>query len=154
MIYCNDYIKLTKGYLRNLVYYQVAVSNMNDDLEEIRKTLGDAKIASYETNPGGASELNGVEAKAEKALQYREKLEQMRKLQVQVEKLERSIEKLPDSEREAVRMFYIYRQSYEEIMQSLHISHSTCRRRISNGTRNVSVMLFGDKALEQVKFVS
>ena len=153
MIYCNDYIRLTKSYLRNLVYYRVAISNMSEDIAEDKESIG-AAIASYETNPGGASELNGVEASAEKSMRCTEQMRQLIKLQHQVKKLERCIDNLPADEKEAVRMFYLYRQTYEEMSSSLHISISTCRRRVSKGTKAVAVMLFGERAGEQIQFAS
>lgn len=155
MIYCNDYIRLTKGYLRNLVYYRVAISNMSEDIAEDKESIGSAKIiATYETNPGGASELNGVEASAEKSMRCSEQMRQLIKLQRQVKKLERCIDSLSADEKEAVRMFYLYRQTYEEMSSSLHISISTCRRRVSKGTKAVAVMLFGERAGEQIQFAS
>lgn len=154
MIYCNDYIRLTKGYLRNLVYYRVAISNMSEDIAEDAESIGAAKIASYETNPGGASELNGVEASAEKSMHCSEQMRQLSKLQRQVRKLEKCMENLPPEEKEAVQLFYLYRQTYEQMSSSLHISISTCRRRVSKGTKAVAVMLFGERAGEQIQFAS
>lgn len=154
MIYCNDYIRLTKGYLRNMVYYQVAISNMKEDLKEMEDSLGDAKIASYEANPGGQNELNGVEARADKAIRYKEQAKQVQKLERQVQKIERCIDKLPADQKDAVKMYYLYRQSYDEMVSSLHISHSTCRRRVNGGTKAVAMMLFGERAGEQIQFAS
>ena len=154
MIYCNDYIRLTKSYLRNLVYYRVAISNMTEDIKEDAESIGTAKIANYEANPGGASELNGVEAGAEKSIHCSEQMRQLSKLQRQVRKLEKCMENLPPEEKEAVRLFYLYRQTYEQMSSSLHISISTCRRRVSKGTKAVAVMLFGERAGEQIQFAS
>ena len=154
MIYCNDYIRLTKGYLRNLVYYRVAISNMTEDIKEDAESIGTAKIANYEANPGGTSELNGVEAGAEKSMRCTEQMRQLSKLQRQVAKLERCIDNLSADEKEAVRLFYLYRQTYEQMSSSLHISISTCRRRVSKGTKAVAVMLFGERAGEQIQFAS
>jgi len=154
MIYCNDYIRLTKGYLRNMVYYQVAISNMKEDLKEMEDSLGDAKIASYEPNPGGQNELNGVESRADKAIRYKEQAKQVQKLERQVRKIERCIDKLPADQKDAVKMYYLYRQSYDEMVSSLHISHSTCRRRVNGGTKAVAMMLFGERAGEQIQFAS
>ncbi len=154
MIYCNDYIRLTKGYLRNMVYYQVAISNMKEDLKEMEDSLGDAKIASYEANPGGQNELNGVESRADKAIRYKEHAKQVQKLERQVQKIERCIDNLPPDQKDAVKMYYLYRQSYDEMVSSLHISHSTCRRRVNGGTKAVAMMLFGERAGEQIQFAS
>lgn len=154
MIYCNDYIRLTKGYLRNMVYYQVAISNMKEDLKEMEDSLGDAKIASYEANPGGQNELNGVESRADKSIRYKEQAKQVHKLERQVQKIERCIDKLPADQKDAVKMYYLYRQSYDEMVSSLHISHSTCRRRVNGGTKAVAMMLFGERAGEQIQFAS
>jgi RNA polymerase sigma factor (sigma-70 family) len=127
---------------------------MTEDIKEDAESIGNAKIASYETNPGGTNELNGVEASAEKSMRCSEQMRQLSKLQRQVRKLEKCMENLPPEEKEAVRLFYLYRQTYEQMSSSLHISISTCRRRVSKGTKAVAVMLFGERAGEQIQFAS
>ena len=161
MIYCNDYIKLTKNYLRNMGYYQVAVANMTDDIQDMAEDLKEisAKIANYEQNAGGGSgELNAVESAAarrvEQADAYKQQVYELQKLQRQVRKLERCIDSLPKDEKEAVRLYYIHKLSYDDMVDSLHVSHSTCKRRIKSGTRAVAIMLFGDKAGNRIQFAS
>ena len=59
----NDYVKLTKDYLRNYPYYKQAVENMTDDIEEIKVRLADEspKTPSYGLETGGGhSELNAT----------------------------------------------------------------------------------------------
>ena len=160
MIRANDYVKLTKGYLRNLSYYRIAVVNMTDDIKEMAESLSDVstKIASYEQTAGGNSELNAVEAetarRAEQSIRYKEHAHALRKLQLQIKKLERCIAELPDEEREAIRLFYMERLNYDDITEYLHISHSTCKRRINRATKAIAVMLFGDRADKPVQFAS
>ncbi|SHI62342.1 hypothetical protein SAMN02745671_01190 [Anaerovibrio lipolyticus DSM 3074] len=66
MVVCNDYMNLTKDYLRNIPYYKVAVNNMVDDIRDMEESLKDVsvKIAPYDAMPGGHSDMNETEIKA------------------------------------------------------------------------------------------
>ena len=159
MIY-NDYIKLTRDYLKNLPYYEVAVANMTDDIKEIQVSLQDVstKIASYEHNPGGSGTMTVVEAEMEKrseqASAFKKQAHELRKLQIQLAKINRCISNLPKEEKQAVNAYYINRLSYEDMAEHLGWSERTCKRRVKTATKAVTTMLFGHKAEANILFVS
>lgn len=160
MIYANDYARLTKDYLQNISYYRVAIVNMTDGIREMEESLRDVspKIASYEQTAGGASVLNIVEAESERRLlkiaECKEQLHELHKLKRQVEKIERGIASLPEEEKQAVTLFYIRKLTYKDMAEHLKWSERTCRRRVSAGTKNIALMLFGERAKRQILFVS
>lgn len=156
----NDYIKLTKGYLKNLSYYEVAVANMTDDVKEIEESLKDVctKVSKYEQNPGGFTELAAVESevenRAEQASRFKLRAKELHKMQLQVKKLRRCIDNLSKEEKDALKLFYTYKFSYEDMADELNVSERTCKRRVETGTKAVAIMLFGDKAGDKIMFAS
>ena len=62
MNYCyNDYLKLTKEYLRSLNYYREAEKNLSGEIEDIGRELDGVSIRSANAGSevhGGGSELN------------------------------------------------------------------------------------------------
>lgn len=158
----NDYIKLTRDYLRNIGYYRIAVANMNSDIKDLESQMQDVpvKITDYGPMPGGGggAELNGVERAAESQIMaeddYLRKTSEMKQLSRQIDRLETCIDNLPPDEQKAVKLFYIDRLSYGELAGAMGWSERTVRRRVNSGTRAVAVMLFGPKAEKTVQFVA
>jgi RNA polymerase sigma factor (sigma-70 family) len=158
----NDYIKLTRDYLRNIGYYRIAVANMGTDIKDLESRMRDVpiKIADYGAEPpgGGSGELNGVERAAESKLEvaedYKRKSAELKQLSRQIDRLENCISNLPEEEQKAVKLFYIDRLNYGELACAMGWSERTVRRRVNSGTRSVAVMLFGQKAEKTVQFVA
>lgn len=161
MNYCyNDYLKLTKEYLRSLNYYREAEKNLSGEIEDIGRELDGVSIRSANAGSevhGGGSELNGVEREAETRMhlenQYAELLMERSQLQKQIGKLERAIGTLPQDEKEAVELFFCNRMSYADISVTMSYSERTCRRHVSNATKSIAFMLFGDRANRRVEFI-
>ncbi len=156
----NDYVKLTRDYLRNIGYYRIAVANMSTDIKDLESRIQDVpiKITDYGLEPpGGGSELNGVEREAESKMEaeedYKRKSAELKQLSRQIDRLEICIDNLPDEEQKAVKLFYIDRLNYGELACAMGWSERTVKRRVSSGTRAVAVMLFGPKAEKTVQFV-
>lgn len=150
----NDCIRLTRDYLKKMEYQQIHITNLRETMAELEKKMGSAKIASYDSIPGGSSELNSVEAGAEEAMRYRKLKEEVEAMERHQAKVKRCIEQLPLDEKLAVEMFYFYRRSYDDMVSSLHLSYSTCRRRVRAGTYKIAYMMFGDRAEKKVLFLS
>ena len=158
----NDYIKLTRDYLRNIGYYRIAVANMDSDIKDLESQMQDVpiKITDYGLTPvgGGGDDLNGVERAAESKIiaeeDYKRKAAELHQLSRQIERLETCIDNLPPDEQKAVRLFYIDRLNYGELACAMGWSERTVRRRVSSGTKAVAVMLFGPKAEKTVQFVA
>lgn len=159
----NDYVKLTRDYLRNIGYYRIAVANMNMDIKELERQIADvpAKVTpSYSATPGGGGGdgLNGVESAVESLLadedDYKARVHELNQLSRQISRLETCIDALPPEEQTAVKLFYIDRLNYNELARVMSWSERTVRRRVNSGTKAVAVMLFGPKAERNVQFVA
>ena len=156
----NDYIKLTREYLRNLVYYGEAVKNLTAKIDDIEKELGGVSIKSPRLNEagGGTPELNTVEQtvadRAELAAKYQELTIERAKLQNQIGKVKSAVAKLPDDEREAVQLFFFDRLGYDGMARVRHYSRRTCQRRVLDATRSIALMMFGERANKRVIFIS
>ena len=156
----NDYMKLTKEYLRNLGYYKEAERNISGEIEAITRDLGGGSINSALAGDevhGGSSELNGVEREAERRVRqekrYGELLMARQRLREQIDKLERALTALPPTEKGIMDMFYTSHMSYADMAVSLNFSERTLKRRVSDATRSIAFMLFGDRAMHNVEFI-
>lgn len=155
----NDYLKLTKEYLRNLKYYKEAEQNIRERIDGITQELAGVSIKSGMGSgvQGGTPELNVVEMEAERRVQmerrYGELLMERASLQSQIDKLERAVEALPPSEKDIILKFFNYNMSYAEMAGTLNFSERTLKRRVSDATRSIAFMLFGDRANHRVEFI-
>lgn len=162
MIYCyNDYLKLTKEYLRNLNYYREAEKNLASALTDINAELGSVSIkSSNATNDevhGASLGLNSVERAAAYRInlehRYAEIIVERGLLRKHIDKLTRAISTLPRAEQEVVRLFFIDRLSYTRISETLSYSERTIKRRMHNAIHSIAVMLFGDRANRRMEFI-
>ena len=155
----NDCLRLTKGYLRDIEYYRVAATNLQDTISELTENLRDVstKIASYEQNPGGNSELTAVERESSKRMEMQDEqmkaLKSLHELQKILTKVDRGLEHLTDEERNALMYYYAEKKSYLEIADRQNISERSCRRRVRDATRKMALMMFGLKSTEKVMFL-
>lgn len=157
----NDYLKLTKDYLKNFAYYRQAINSISEDIEDIRKQLATESIkapAYGSDTSGGFNELNGIERAAENRIRLTKVSEELqencRVLERQMKKVTAAINTLPEDERQAVQMYYMDRMTYGVISEKLHLSERSCKRRISKATRSIAFMLFGLTANRNVFFVT
>ena len=157
----NDYLKLTKEYLKNFAYYRQAISSISEDIEDIRRQLAteSIKAPAYGSDTGGGfNELNGIERAAENRIRLtrvsEELQENCRVLQRQMKKVTAAIETLPEDERQAIQMYYMDRMNYGTMSEKLHLSERSCKRRISKATRSIAFMLFGLATQRDVFFVA
>ena len=147
----NDYVKLTKDYLRSYPYYKQAVKNMTDDIEEIKVRLADEspKTPSYglDTGGGGYSELNATERAADNRLHLERRCEQLqdnrRQLQIQIDKVDAAIGKLSVEDQEIVRLFYFEHLTHRDLAQRAFLSERSSKRHIQKATDSIALMLFG-----------
>lgn len=156
----NDYLKLTRAYLKNLPFYRRAADNLEMDIRDAREQLKEITVraVSYEGVSGGTGELTPTERAAEARLRSAERISsqelEYRALRNQCKRLELAIETLPPEEREAIELIYFEHFSYAAMARRLFLSERTCKRRLNQGVRKIAVMLFGLKAEERILFVS
>lgn len=157
----NDYLKLTKDYLKNFAYYRQAITSISEDIEDIHRQLATESIkapAYGSDTSGGFSELNGTERAAEKRIRLSKVSEELeencRVLKRQMKKVTAAIATLPEEEQEAIRMYYMDHLNYYAMSERLHLSERSCKRRVSKATHNIALMLFGLTAQRDVFFVA
>lgn len=156
----NDYVKLTREYLRNYPYYKQAVKSITEDIAEIREQLAveSPKTAKYGADTGGDySELNSTEQAAHKRmrLEYRqaELQDNCRALRLQMYKVEDAVNRLPDEDIEIVKLFYFDRLPHQDLARRLCLSERSSKRRVKKATETIAFMLFGLDAKKPLFFI-
>lgn len=155
---CNDYLQLTRKYLRNYRYYCEAIKNLTQELDEIKTGLSAISIASPGFGAGGGKgELNSTEREAalriEQKNKYLELACERSALQKQMDKLKSAMGKLPKEEQEAIRLFFFEGMNYDAIERIQPWSTRTCKRRVNEAVHKIALMLFGTRATQSVAFV-
>ena len=161
MSYCyNDYLKLTKEYLRSLNYYREAEKNLSASLTDIDVELGGVSIKSANAADeihGVSSELTSVERAAAYRInlenRYTEIIRERNLLRKHIDKLTRAINTLPPAEQEVIKLFFADCMSYTKISETLNYSERTIKRRMHNAIRSIAVILFGDRANRRMEFI-
>lgn len=156
----NDYLKLTKDYLRNYPYYKQAVKSISDDIKDIQTRLSyeSPKITTYGENTGGGyKELNGTEQAAEKRIwlerQCEELRENRRQLQTQIDKVDTAMSKLSTEDREIVELFYFDKLTHRNLAQRIYISERSSKRHVQKATEGIALMLFGIDTQRNIFFL-
>lgn len=155
----NDFIRLTKSYLRELDYYRQSVAILrekHDELSTKLKIIG-AKIPAYAETVSGHSELTQVEAESEKRIEQEKALmrctEDLTSLEKHIRRIEMCIDTLDDNEQEALKLYYRDKMTYSQLAMRLLWSERTCMRRVKEATKHIALMLFGEKSKESVLFL-
>lgn len=156
----NDYLTLTKEYVKELECFRAHVQNLNitlRELEESKKLVSPKVTAGYSPTPGGGGELTSTEAevnrKLEEERQYLRCQEDIRKMVTQIEKIENSISSLPDEDSRALVLHYGQGLTYGELAEVMHWSPRTCRRRVKEATKKVAIAMFGERTKEKIRFI-
>jgi len=155
----NDYLQLTRKYLRNYSIYTEAVENLTRRLRDIEVELGTVSITSpaLDGGNGGKGELTPVEREADRRIerrdQYDELFHERTKLRRQIQKIKGALDVLPEEEQDALRLFYFENKNHEVISRQLHWSIRTCQRRVNDAVRKVARIIFGEEAMQPVAFV-
>lgn len=157
---CNDYIKLTKGYLRNYVYYKQAVKNLELDISDIEQELNSTgvKISKYSADiGGGAGVLNETESNAANRIDLNNELnikkKELLRIKLHINKLEAALDTLPNQEHDVIKFHFIDRLTYMQISDELYFSERWVRNKINAGVKAIAIMLFGGVADENVAFI-
>lgn len=160
----NDYISMTRRYLKSYNEFKIAIENMTADIESHRLALSAADdvgsaIAKYGDTPlGGTPELNSVEGAAERRIRREKAIADLTanraEVQRMVDKIDRAVGALGDVDRMLVQCFYIDGKSWLAIGHEHHYSEKWARERGGKALRSVAFMLFGPRTVpEQLSFV-
>lgn len=152
----NDYVNMTKGYLRNYNKFIVAAKNLSNDIVTAEQFLVQsddiaAAVAKYGDEPGGgSSELTTVEAAAERHMDLQRNIVKMKRnlsqLQRLIAKIDRALESLDSEDRAIVQEFTIENKSAIEVANRHFYSERWVRTRAKNAMKEIALMIFGIKA--------
>ncbi len=156
----NDYLRITREYLRSYIQHQQAVKILTDDIDDIRGELSGKcgkMTASYSGQPGGGfQELTGPERTVDTHVNLRVRIAELyayrRDVMEHLESMDRAIRSLTEEEQQMVKYFFHERKSYKDIAETLNLSERSCQRRVSHIVRQVAKSIFGALASEEVKF--
>lgn len=157
----NDYITLTKSYLREYPSLKSAERNLLELIDGIDLELQDVsvKAAAYGVDhAGGAKDLTDTEQAADKRLHLThrrwELIQYWRRVSSLCKRIDTALTALSSDDRQLMQSYYFDRIGYTEVSRVMHSSERSCRRRVQQVTTQVASMLFGPFAKEQVMFVS
>ena len=150
----NDYIAITRRWLKDYNLFKVTIKNMNKNIE------AQQQILEYGDSPkGGGAELNAVEMAADDRIKRQQDIyEAMMNrddIQRHIDRLDSAIDSLEDEDREVLQEHYLEGDSWEHIGHNRHYSEQWARKKGGKALRQVAFILFGLKAKppEQIKFV-
>ncbi len=154
--YYNDYIRMTKFYVRNINYFRVALDNLRMRSREFSEELNGYEdipspvVAYKERTSKGAAELTNVEAATEKRLSKTAQLKRIEYEIVRLEgfmsRMERALSRLPDEDKKLLQDFVIDRRNADAVAYNLHLSRRTLFRKRDEIMEKMALMLFGPKA--------
>lgn len=156
----NDYIMLTKSYLKNYASYQQELQSIDRGILERKIELQSEpiKIATYgHTTREGSGELNSTEHAATNRLRLRQEIQVLECdksiLSGHIERMKEAVSTLSEEATELVKMIYIEQRSYKVASEKLHCSERWCKERTNRAIRDIAVCLFGEKVKNNIIFV-
>ena len=160
----NDYISITRRWLKEYNTFKATVANMDADIKAQEELLTKAQdlgapIANYDAMPrGGSAELNAVESAAQDRIRrqqaiYRERLNRD-EIQRIIDRIDRAMLTLEEEDQDVLREYYLDKNSWVHIGQKYHYSERWAREKGGKALRTVAFVIFGVKARpEQLAFV-
>lgn len=157
----NDYLTLTKNYLREYMPLKLAEHNLLETIDGIDLELQDVsvKAAAYGTDPGGgAKELTATEQAAAERIRLAhrrwELVQYWRRIYSFCKRMDTALASLSPEDKRLVQLYYFDRIGYAEISRITYTSERSCRRQIQQITSRLAVTLFGPFARDKIMFVS
>lgn len=160
MYQSNDYLKLTKEYLKNLSYHEQALKNIKADTKALEYELSNITLpgVQYSDEPrGGSPELSSVEKQAYVRDLKRQELTRLNvsavRLEQHIHKVHDSVAMLPEEERVVIDLMYGEKLTAVVIGEQIGLCERSVHRRLRSAIGNLAVMLFGPVAAEDISFV-
>ena len=145
----NDYLKLTRAYLKDYKKMQSAIAYWQNERREIEDRLQSvgAATAKYGGIPsGGYSELNNLERQAEDRLKLRKRLDTIEhdthELSCLLRKLDNAVATLDDDTRDAIHMHYIDGMTWYDVADRQFCSYGSIRQRGNRAVRDIARLIF------------
>ena len=157
----NDFLGMTKKYLKDYNQFKITVKNLNEEIEAQIAMLNDEPVAisRYGGEPGGGSgELNATEAAANRRVMVRAHIEDMRRNKEEIEriirKVDRAIEGLSDEDKGLVQGHFIDGYSWWQLGVKCSYTEKWARDHGNKAVKQVAFMIFGIVSQpQQLRFV-
>ena len=157
----NDYIKLTRDYLKHYNSFLASADCLRERIAALKEQAGEepaAAIAKYCGQPqGGYSELNGVESEVARNIAVRDKISQyemdLRILEHKRKQIDIAMSVLDDIDERIVKECYINHRYYYQVGEIVGLSEKWTAQRAQRAVKEMSCVLFGHKAVQGSLFV-
>lgn len=157
----NDYVSMTRRYLKNYNKLKITIVNLTEEVNAQKELLQGESIAisHYGSELGGGSaELNATEAAADRRDKTKRKIVELEnniaEIQRIINKIERALEGLNDSDHDIVKGYYIDGYSWRQLGIKNYCTEKWARDRGNKALKEVAFMVFGIVVKpEQLMFV-
>ena len=160
----NDYVSITRRWLKDYNTFKATVASMTADIktqEEMLERAMDlgAPIAMYDNMPkGGSGELTTVERQTQERMRRRESIERAKlnrdEIQRIIDRVDRAVSSLDVEEQELLQGFYRKGKSWLTLGYEHHYSERWARKRGTEAVKKMAFLIFGVKACpQQLSFV-
>lgn len=156
----NDYISVTRSYLKRYNLYAQYLNNVKEEVRDIDRQLASEsiRVSGYGADHGGSSSgLTVVESAAGRRILLEEEksrlLNDALMLESLMTRLTNAMLRLTPEEQGMIRGFYIDGLGYESLSRRYSYSERWCRKLLRGAEEKLAVMMFGPGAGEAVKFL-
>ena len=155
----NDYVRLTRDYLKNYSCYMDYVEKAFARCDEIDLELADESIktTTYGLEEGGGSELTPVERAASMRMKLKsEKADLQNKANLVksfLSNLITNISKMNVEDKVLISKLYFRHMSTLESSKEMHITARWVRIQARQAEKRLAVLLFGKAAEEEIYFL-
>ena len=157
----NDYVGMTKRYLKSYNQLRITARNLDEDIEASQAMLQDESVAisRYGGEMGGGSgELNAVESAANRRMKIQADIVEMQRNKTEIErvlrKVDRALEGLGDADRDLVQGHFIDGYSWGQLGNKAYCTEKWARDKGNKALKEVAFMVFGVCARpRQLRFV-
>lgn len=147
----NDYIRLTRQYLKKYNQLKIAVQNLADEIHAQEMLLESESIPSVHYGDdvigSGRGELTSTEAAAARRIKLEGNIAAMRmrrdEMSRTIRAIDRALKSLNDEDVELIEGRYIRGLSWMEIAERMNYTEKWAREKGGKVLRDVALMLFG-----------
>ena len=146
----NDYVAMTRKYLKDYYQLQIAGKNLAEEIEAQTMMLQSESVAISRYGGelgGGSGELNAVEAAADRRTKMKQQIEDMKRDQAEIErvlrKIDRALEGLSDGDRDLVQGHFIDGYSWGQLGNKAYCTEKWARDKGNKALKEVAFMVFG-----------
>lgn len=147
MYQSNDYLKLTKEYLKNMRYHEQALKNLRADAATLKHELSNENLLSSSS----AEKQDYVrDLKRQDLIRLENSI---LRLDNHLQKMRESLHQLSHDEQEILDLIYDKRYTAIYAGECVGLCERSVHRHVRAAVGNLAVMLFGTAALDEISFV-